>query len=378
MATIRRRENANGTASFHVQIRMKGHPAVTESFERKTDAKRWAEKTEADMRQGRFFPERVAAKRTLGELCERYAAEVSPTKKDGAKSRRMMEWWTANHGYRVLADLSPQVLAEIRDAIGSKTLPDGKRISGATVNRYLAALSHAFTMASREWGWMNENPLRRVTKKKESRGRVRMLSDDEQKRLLEACKKSGCGALEPAVVLALCTGMRQGEITGLRWPDVDLRRGRLTLHDTKNGERRGVPLAGPALEVLKELSRVRRVDTDLVLPGTGALRHAWSRVVKKAKLENFRFHDLRHTAASYLAMGGCTPSEIAGVLGHKTLAMVKRYAHLDDPHIAGVVKRMVAANITEAWESSRSSSSTPSTGDNVLSLDIASRKRGTA
>jgi hypothetical protein len=75
---------------------------------------------------------------------------------------------------------------------------------------------------------------------------------------------------------------------------------------------------------------------------------------------------------------GCTPSEIAGVLGHKTLAMVKRYAHLNDAHIDGVVQRMVAANITEAWESSRSSSSTPSTGDNVLSLDIASRKRGTA
>ena len=374
MATIEERRNDDGTRTYRVKIRLKGFEPVSQSFERRTDAKRFAEKTEAAMREGRFFPERAAAKRTLGELCERYAAEVSTTKKDGAKSRRMMIWWIENHGFRVLADLTPQVLADIRDGLAKKTLPNGRAITGATVNRYLAALSHALTMASREWGWMTDNPMRRVTKKKESRGRVRMLSEDERKRLLAACRESGCGALEPAVLLALCTGMRQGEIIGLRWPDVDLRRGRLVLDDTKNGDRRGVPLAGPALEVLKELARHRRLDTDLVLPETGSLRHAWARAVKKSKLQDFRFHDLRHTAASYLAMAGCTPSEIAAVLGHKTLAMVKRYAHLHDAHVASVVSRMVEANLADAWEGPRSPKSSKPTSK-VVSLKEHARRR---
>lgn len=375
MATIEERKNDDKTTTYRVKIRIRGFPLVTESFGRKTDAKRWAEKTESAMREGRYFPERAAARRTLGELCERYATEVSPTKKDAEKSRRMMQWWQNNHGYRVLSDLTPQVLADIRESIAARALPDGRTISGATVNRYLAALSHAFTVASREWGWMTENPMRRVTKKREARGRVRMLSDPERVRLLEACRASGCGALEPAVLLALCTGMRQGEIIGLRWPDVDLRRARLTLDDTKNGERRGVPLAGPALAVLQDLARSRRIDTDLVLPETGSLRHAFQRAVRKAKLADFRFHDLRHTAASYLAMSGCTPSEIAAVLGHKTLAMVKRYAHLHDAHVASVVDRMVQANLAGAYAGPRTSPPDRDQGKaEVVSIDKAKRK----
>ena len=112
------------------------------------------------------------------------------------------------------------------------------------------------------------------------------------------------------------------------------------LEDTKNGERRGIPLVGPALEVMRNLSKVRRIDDDRVLPETGSFRWAWLRAVRKAKVLDFRFHDLRHTAASYLAMNGASPSEIAAVLGHKTLSMVKRYAHLHDEHVAGVVSRM--------------------------------------
>lgn len=354
MATIEERKNEDGTTGYRVKLRIRGFAPVSKTFERRTDAKRWAAKTEAAMREGRFFPERDAARRTVAELCDKYIADVCPEKKDEKKSKRLLEWWKDNHGYRVLADLTPKALTDIRDDIAARTLPDGRRISGATVNRYLAALSHALTMASREWGWMADNPMRRVTKRKESRGRVRMLTDAERGRLLRACRESGSGALEPAVLIALCTGMRQGEITGLRWPDVDLRNQRLILHDTKNGERRGVPLAGPALAVLTELGKARRIDTDLVLPETGSLRHAWARAVRKAKLVDFRFHDLRHTAASYLAMNGCTPSEIAAVLGHKTLAMVKRYAHLHDAHVASVVSKMVEANLADVWEGPRS------------------------
>jgi len=343
MATIEERRNDDGTRGYRVKIRLKNFPTVSETFERKTDARRWAEKTETAMREGRHFPERRKQTKTVAELADRYIREVCPEKKRGDEIERLLRWWKAEHGHRVLSELTPEVLAEIRDKLGAKPSGRGKgggTISGATVNRYMGALSQVLTMASREWGWMAENPVRRLTRRKETRGRVRMLSESEREKLLEACRASGAWYLESVVILALATGMRRGEILGLRWPDIDLRRARLTLEDTKNGERRGVTLARPALAVLTELGKVRRIDTDLVFPGTGSFEHSWGRAVRKAKIIDFRFHDLRHTAASYLAMSGCTPSEIGAVLGHKTLAMVQRYAHLHDEHLAGVVGRM--------------------------------------
>jgi len=348
MATIRKRKWANGTSTYQAQIRLKGHPATVEHFERLTDAKAWAQKTEAAMKEGRFFPERRKQTKTLAELADRYIREVCPEKKSAAEITRLLEWWKAEHGHLVLANLTAEALTEIRDELATKPSARGKGgsiISGSTVNRYMGALSQALTMASREWGWMTDNPIRNVTKKKETRGRVRMLTDGERDKLLVACRASGAWYLEPAVILALCTGMRRGEILGLRWADIDLKRARLTLDETKNGERRGVALAGPALEVLKELAKVRIIDNDRVFHGTGSFEHSWQRAVTKAKIIDFRFHDLRHTAASYLAMKGASPSEIAAVLGHKTLQMVKRYAHLHDEHIAGVVSRMVETNL---------------------------------
>jgi integrase len=135
------------------------------------------------------------------------------------------------------------------------------------------------------------------------------------------------------------------EILGLRWRDVDFQRQTITLHDTKNGERRVLPLQGHALELIQQCSNGRRLDSDFVYPSRNGkkpfdLRRAWTAALKESNIPNFRWHDLRHSAASYLAMNGATLAEIAEILGHKTLAMVKRYAHLSDAHTAGVVRRM--------------------------------------
>lgn len=151
--------------------------------------------------------------------------------------------------------------------------------------------------------------------------------------------------LYPVVVLALATGMRRGEVMNLRWPQVDLKRGRVLLRDTKNGTSRTLPLASVALEVVAALGRVRRLDTDLLFHGHDvtkpfALDNHWRAAVHKAGLQDFRFHDLRHSAASYLAMNGASTIEIAAVLGHKTLAMVKRYSHLSNSHTESVVAAM--------------------------------------
>ena len=144
-------------------------------------------------------------------------------------------------------------------------------------------------------------------------------------------------SLYTIVVLALSTGARRGELLSLHWSDVDLTREMLTFRKTKNGETRAVPLTGYALDVLSQRAQSRRRDTTLVFPNsTGtrpmSIREAFEYAVQRAGVMNFRFHDLRHSAASYLAMGGASLAEIAEVLGHKTLQMTKRYTHLTESH----------------------------------------------
>lgn len=367
MATIEKRTDATGTTTYRVKVRLKGHPSQTATFPRLTDARKWGTQTEAAIREGRHFKTTEAKRHTLSDLIERYARDVLPGKRDGDHQAAQLGWWNAKLGSYALADVTPALIAEYRDILKDEPIPPRttdpakagptRYRSNATLVRYLAVLSHAFTIAVKEYGWIENNPVLKVTKPKEPRGRVRFLSDDERGRLLIACKESCNDALYPAVVIALSTGARRMEVMGLRWPDVDLVRCVATLHMTKNGERRVLPLTGPALELLRERAKVRRLDTDLLFPGTphrnpdGSQKPiapvdvsaAFERTCLAAGIDDFRWHDLRHSAASYLAMNGASLAEIAEVLGHKTLQMVKRYAHLSDSHVAGVVARMNAA-----------------------------------
>lgn len=188
--------------------------------------------------------------------------------------------------------------------------------------------------------------MRKISKLPEPRGRVRFLDDAEREQLLESCKASPSPYLHTLVVLALSTGARQGELLNLRWCDVDWQRRVITLHDTKNKERRLLPLAHYALQLMEEHNKVRNIASDLVFPSPSNpirpwnSRPSWLSALQKANIKNFRFHDLRHSCASYLAMNGASLAEIAEVLGHKTLAMVRRYAHLSEAHTAKVVQSM--------------------------------------
>jgi integrase len=341
MATIIRRPGKNGQASYRAQVRRKGAPPLSATFTKLSDARKWVQVTEAAIFEGRYFKTTEAKRHTLADLIERYTHDILPDKRDSTlrDQERQLRWWCSRLGHYALADITPALIAEYRDK-----LTRGNR-ANATVNRYLSILSHAFTIAARERQWCEDNPVRRVTKPKEPRGRVRYLSDEERERLLVACQTSRNPYLHTVVVLALATGARRGELLTLHWPDVDLKRGTLTFHETKNGERRAVPLTGQALTLMQQHAKVRRLNTTLVFPdATGRrplkMRDAFENAVNRAGIADFRFHDLRHSAASYLAMNGASLLEIAEVLGHKTLSMVKRYAHLSEAHTRTVVERM--------------------------------------
>ena len=349
MANIEKRTTQDGTTSFRVKIRLKGFPTQSATFDRLTDARKWVQQTEAAIREGRHFKTTESKRHTLGDAIERYINDVIPTKpKNTVNQVGQLKWWKENLGDYSLADVTPALIAQYRDKLAKTPSQRGESRSNATVNRYLAVISHLFTMAIKEWGWVEDNPLRKVTKPKESRGRVRFLSDEERARLLVECKKSESQYLYIAVVLALSTGGRRMEILGLSWNDVNFSRGVITLHETKNGERRVLPLAGHALELMKQHNKVRHVTSNLVFPGRNInnpvdLRTPFETVLKRAEITDFRWHDLRHSCASYLAMNGASLAEIAEILGHKTLQMVKRYAHLSDAHTSKVVAKMNAA-----------------------------------
>lgn len=346
MASIERRVSSSGSVSFRVKVRVKGHPPVTQSFPRKTDAQRYATVVEADILAGRYQFASEAKRHTFGELCDQYLKQfVAHDTKGAAKKRLHINYWRSKFDHRWLADLTPALIVECKSELLAQITKRGRLRTPATVVRYLATLSHMFSVAMRDFQWVTDNPLRKISKPREPRGRDRFLSDQERSRLLQACQASKSRTLYLVVVLAISTGMRRGEIMGLSWQDVDLERGLLTLHVTKNGSARGVYLSGHAKDLLIQHAKVRRMDTQLVFPNKSGkspieLRRPWENALAAAELQNFRFHDLRHTAASYLAMNGATTVEIAAVLGHKTLDMVRRYSHLTDTHTAQVVAAM--------------------------------------
>jgi integrase len=348
MAQIEPRTGRGGKTSWRARVRLKGGASQSETFARKTDALLWAQQMEADIRAGRAFHGTEARRRTVSELVARYRAEVLPqySSREQRWRNQKLAWWEGQLGHARLASITPPTISGCKTILaksGGGRKP--RSVAAATQVRYLAILSHVFNFAVRDLGWLAANPVATVRRPREPRGRVRCLSAEERNRLLEACRSSGDKRLFPLVLCALGTGARQGELLNLRWRDVDLQRGTAVLQHTKNTERRTLVLAGAVLEVVRELSTVRRIDTDRIFAGgprePAFPRRAWEQAVTDAGLTDFHFHDLRHTFASYLAMNGATLAELADALGHKTLAMVKRYAHLSEQHTSGVVTRMV-------------------------------------
>ncbi len=363
MATIRKRTNKDGVTSYHVQIRLKGYSPETESFKRLTDAKIWAASTEAAMRENRHFKTSEAKKHTLDDAVERFRVNVLPvrfTTHEQELRAHMLDWWSKQLGYCLLSDLTPSYFAEARDTLIKQPSRMGGTLSPDTIRRYFLTIKAVLKACIVDWAWLEESPLKdgRVELPSLPKGRVRFLDDDERARLLDACKQSKQPWLYLAVVMAVSTGMRRGELMHLYWKApktapqetawgvVNLSEQVIILHATKNGERRRIPLAAHVIGLLKQHAKIRRLDTSLLFPSLKnpdkplQFESSWKTALKRANIEDFKWHDLRHCTASYLAMNGASLAEIAEVLGHKTLEMVKRYAHLSDGHVSSVVESM--------------------------------------
>jgi integrase len=338
MANIETRKNDDGTTSYRVKIRLKGHPPESATFARLTDAREWGKKTEADIKAGRHFG--ISKRHDLNALIDRYEGSKDFSKlKSAPDVKTRLRFWREQHGDTLLSNMTPDVVARSRDKLKeTPKLKGGGIRSDSDVNRALAALSSACTYAVKELGWLEKNPLERVSKGKEPKGRTRFLSDEELPKFLKACRESKNPDLYLAAILSLTTGGRQSEIMGLRWGQIDLKAGRATLHagTTKNDDARVLPLVGEALALLKERAKVRNLKDDRIFPPSKEakkskfidLGKSFITAKKEAGITDFHWHDIRHSCASHLMMNGVSSLEISKLLGHRTLQMVSRYAHL--------------------------------------------------
>lgn len=360
MATIEKRILATGETRYRVKVRVRGEKPRNRTFKRRADAELWAKKVESDLGHGFYVPTTVDRRRTVGELIDKFLSEQYPTRQHRADERnvkRNLQWWKDNAGYVTLDKLTPQTIAGFRSELLTRRVgrEHPKPISQATVNRYLAALSAVCKWAWRELQWLPSNPVLSVTKGQESTGVIRFLSDAERRALLEACKTSTDRNIYCAVVLALATGARYSNLRMLTWDDVDFDRWVLRFKTTKNGEPRYVPVVGPAQQVLKTQWDRDPTGRDWVFKGVkddapANIELAWRTVRSRAGLtgsKHCRFHDLRHTTASYLTMNGASLAEVAEALGHRTLLMAKRYSHQSGEHVRGTLERMANRFLSE-------------------------------
>ena len=274
--------------------------------------------------EGRFFEKPEAQHRTLTELMDRYASEHAARRANHRRELTSIHNLKRFFGNPKLDQITPNLIV----AYKNRRYTDG--VKPATINRELATLKKAFNLARREWEWCADNPVCRVSMEKENNTRDRWLTVEEEQKLLAAAAPW----LRELVVFALYTGMRMGEILALTWAGVDLFRRTVTVFRSKNGERRTIPVNTTVLDLLKLKYAVRARTTDVVFhsqtntPLDGSnIRRSLTAALDIAKIQDFHFHDLRHTFATRMVQAGIDLYKVQRLLGHKSPIMTQRYAH---------------------------------------------------
>lgn len=318
MASFRQRGNR-----WQVQVRRQGQPIESKSFITRLEAERWARSIEAEMDKGSYVNHDEAHRVTFGALVDRYIVEVLPALKGAPVDLIRLKALKRNRLCSLsIAALTPERIAQFRDSRLAT-------VSNGTVIRDLAYISSIINHARREWGIHLQNPVALVRKPAAPNGRDRVFTLKEQAMILSDLLPKGRQSkwMHPLVVIALETAMRRGEILALEWKDVDLHRRVATLQDTKNGERRSVPLSTKAATTLANLPRS---SSGKVFPMTGcAVSAALKRTLARLNIFDSRFHDLRHTAITQIASRLPNVIELSAVSGHKSLRMLQRYYHPD-------------------------------------------------
>ena len=355
MSDIQKRKKKDGTWRYTARVRIKGFPAISQTFSKYTLAKEWLKKMETDIKQGLINPTYNAQQRTMKQIIAQFKEIELPKRKPTAQRefKTVLAWFEKEIGAYTLAGITTEILVKCRDKLSQKKKQVPMRngeikilettLSPATVNKYLAYMGVVFQYCVMELGILQINPMHTVRKLTIKNERKRCLQLNEIAKLLKTCLETNI-KVYLCVLIALLTGARKNEILNLTWNDIDFdyetpngNKGMIKYLETKNGDDRFIPIPPFLYEELSEFKNkqtIRALKNDYIFknelgkPQETLISKLFPKIVKKCGLVDFRFHDLRHTHASYEAMGGVPQQVTQKTLGHRTSQMTDRYSHM--------------------------------------------------
>ena len=320
--------------NWYIDYYVKGHRKRKKIGPSKKLALQVLKDVQVKIAKGEYLGIYEEKKITFNKYAEQYSEYAKANKAWSTYYRRdrlSINSLTSFFKGKYLFELTPQMIEKYK----AKRL---QKLSPATVNRELECLKHMFTKAI-DWGYVKTNPVKGIKFLKEPPGRMRYLKSEEVVALLNACADH----IRPIVVIALNTGMRKGEILNLKWADTDLKNRKIMVINAKNNESRVIPINQTLHKDLSNLSR--NINGEYVFPNRdglpfGDIQKSFSSALKHAKIEDFRFHDLRHTFGSHMVMQGVDLRTVQQVMGHKDIKMTMRYSHLSPEYVQEAMERL--------------------------------------
>ena len=324
------KENNNGTYTIYYRDankRARQETVRTKTLAKELLSKRMAERTDA-VKFGKEHIEVV----TVSELSKKYN-DYSRTHKRKSTFETQIHYLK-----KLLPFFGKMTTVEIKAIHLDKYKSERAiEVSNGTINRELSIL-RAMLQKAKEWGHLENIP--KFSKLKEPPGRIRYLTQNEAKKLIEVCSNEQTRNI---ILVALMTGMRRGEILNLKWPNIDLQHNMIHIEDSKTHERRDIPISPELKKVFEGMGQINDRLFDIK-----SVKTSFHTALKRAGIKNFRFHDLRHTFASWLVISGTSLLVVKELLGHKKLDMTLRYAHLS-PDVRSYAVNLIGekiANIT--------------------------------
>ncbi|MBL6734964.1 MAG: site-specific integrase [Shewanellaceae bacterium] len=328
MSTIVKRVGKRGT-TYRAEIKKR---KISKTFKTKKEAQLFLARLTADSSLLNSITNTTLKKLPFNQAVEDY--QIQDTSKDPSKNGRFKHW---------VAVFSDTPVGEVtRLQIKHELTRLSTTFKPATLNRYKAAIAALYTYLSHEYD-IDYNPVKGIAHYPENNARTRFLSELECRHLFNSAKKSKWERLYLLVLIAMTTGARRSEVLTLQWQNIDFRQRTAHLHITKNGQPRVLTLT---TDCIREMMVYRQAG-GYIFPNPSTpttyfknFDAHWFKALKDAGIRNFRFHDLRHTCASILAMNGASLIQIADILGHKSITMTQRYSHLCTQHKTQLTDRV--------------------------------------
>jgi len=319
VGSIRKRNS-----QWNAQVRIKGWQSLSKTFATKQLAEAWVRQTEDNV-QSAALTSLQPIVMSLQEACTRYGTTISAQHKGfQSEQYRLKQFGNSCLGSTNLHDLNHRQIQAYFDQ-------RGQRVSRSTLRREMLLLKRVLTTAMMEWhANVTVHPMRQIRIPTENPHRVRRVTDEEWKRILETAKTQRNPLVADVIEFARETGMRRSEILALESQHIDVEQQIAFLPDTKNGTHRSVALSQRATDIVVKLS----TDGFLFPISVTALQQAWQRILRKTAITNLRFHDLRHEAISRFFEMGMTIAEVQSLSGHKDVRQLFNYTHMQASTIA--------------------------------------------